>query len=282
MWKKKGMWMKMGMWRKKVWRLYRKEGLIGKGGFGTVYSAVRRTDGLRVAIKEVTKNHAVPNKGDNVPLEVILLQQVRDVPGVIRLLEYVESRDMDYIVMERIHGQDMFDFISDCGTLSEKMSRQLFKQVVDTIFYCHKRGVLHGDIKDENILVELDTGNIKLIDFGCGSRLHSDNYTQYEGTRVCSPPEWISYGRYTAEGLTVWSLGILLYVMLCGDIPFNTDEEIMHGKLVWFDQLNLSDMVKCLIERCLAMEHVERMTLQQLRDHPWLAETETGSTCLLL
>jgi serine/threonine protein kinase len=264
-----------GMWRRKVWRLYREEGVIGKGGFGTVYSAVRRTDGLRVAIKEVTKNRAVA-KEDNVPLEVLLLQQVEDVPGVIRLVDYFESRDMFHIVMERVHGQDMFDFISDCGTLSEEVARDLFKQVVDTVFHCHERGVLHGDIKDENILVDLDTGHIKLIDFGSGSRLHTGIYTQYEGTRVYSPPEWVSSRRYRAEGLTVWSLGILLYDMLCGDIPFETDEEIRRGNLVWFDQLNLSDMAKCLVEGCLAMDHAERMTLQQVRDHPWLAETGTG------
>ena len=89
------------MWRRKVWWLYRKERLIG---FGTVYSAVRRTDGLRVAIKEIIKNPAIA-KEDNVPLEIILLQQVKDVPGVIQLVDYFECRDMVYIVMERVNGQ---------------------------------------------------------------------------------------------------------------------------------------------------------------------------------
>ena len=164
-----------GMWRRKVWRLYREEGVIGKGGFGTVYSAVRKTDGLRVAIKEITKKRAVAME-DNLPLEVVLLQQVEDVPGVIRLLDYFETEDMFYIVMERVHGQDLFDFISDCGTLTEEVARDLFKQVVDTVIRCQERGVFHGDIKDENILIDLDTAHVKLIDFGSGSRLHSGIY----------------------------------------------------------------------------------------------------------
>jgi serine/threonine protein kinase len=266
-------------WRN-VGRLYKIEGMLGRGGFGTVHSAIRKCDGVRVAIKEVTKDRVIAME-DNVPLEVVLLQQVADVPGVICLLDYFETEDMFYIVMERFNGQDLFDFISECGTLTEEVARELFGQLVDTVYGCHERGVLHGDIKDENILIDLDTGCLKLIDFGSGSRLHSGIYTQYEGTRVYAPPEWVSARRYRAEGLTVWSLGILLYDMLCGDIPFETDAEIRRGSLVWFDQLDLSETVKSLVVRCLHTEQRERMSLQQVREHPWLAgdsrqETGTG------
>ena len=184
---------------------------------------------------------------------------------------------MFYIVMERVEGQDLFDFISESGTLAEDVVRDMFfRQVVDTVFLCHERGVLHGDIKDENILIDTETENIKLIDFGSGHRLNSGIYTQYEGTRVYAPPEWISARRYRAEGLTVWSLGILLYDMLCGDIPFETDEEIRRGSLVWFDHLDLSETVKSLVVGCLEMDQGERMTLQQVKDHPWLEMRESG------
>ena len=266
---------KQRMCKRRVRGLYKVEGVIGKGGFGTVHSAVRRDDGLRVAIKEVAKNRAVTVK-DNVPLEVVLLQLVADVPGVIRLLDYFETADMFYIVMERVEGQDLFDFISESGTLAEDVVRDMFRQVVDTVFLCHERGVLHGDIKDENILIDPETENIKLIDFGSGNRLNSGIYTQYEGTRVYAPPEWISARRYRAEGLTVWSLGILLYNMLCGDIPFETDEEIRRGSLIWFDHLDLSETVKSLVVGCLEMDQGERMTLQQVKENPWLDMRETG------
>ena len=239
------------------------------GGQGTVYSAVRRSDGHRVVIKKVSKNCAVTH---NVPLEVSMMQQVQNVPRVIQLIDYFVSGDMVYIVMERVYGQDMFDFISDYGTLSEEMSRNFFKQVVDTVFHCHEREVLHGDIKDENIMIDLTTGHIKLIDFGCATHLHSGIYRQCKGTYAYSPPEWIKWQQYTAEGLTVWSLGILLYNMLCGDIPFKTDIEIIQTNLIWDEKLNLSDMVKCLIEKCLDPDFTERLTLKQIRDHPWLSE----------
>jgi serine/threonine protein kinase len=259
--------------RRRVWCLYKDEGVIGKGGFGTVHSAVSREDGLRVAIKEVSKDRIVAME-DNIPLEVVLLQQVADVPGVIRLLDYFETSNMFYIVMERFTGHDLFDFISECGTLTEDVARDIFGQVVDTIFSCQARGVLHGDIKDKNILINLETGLLKLIDFGSGSRLHSGIYTTYEGTRVYAPPEWISARRFRAEGLTVWSLGILLYDMLCGDIPFETDAGIRRGSLVWFDKLDLSETVKTLVKSCLQIDQGERMSLEQVREHPWL---ETGT-----
>ena len=263
------------MGKKKGLCLYRKMQVIGRGGCGTVYSAVRRSDGLRVAIKKIAVNNCAMcncTVAQIVPLEVSMLQQVKNVHEVIQLIDYFECDGMVYIVMERVDGQDMFDFICERGTLTEEMARNFFKQIVDAVFHCHERGVLHGDIKDDNIMIDLTTGRIKLIDFGCAAHLHSHTYGQYNSTIVCSPPEWIIYKRYTAEGLTAWTLGILLYNMLCGDVPFSDDIEIMQGNLIWDEKLNLSDMVKCLIEKCLDRDLSKRLTLKQIREHSWLRE----------
>merc|ERR1712038_282213 len=92
---------------------------LGKGGFGVVYSAVRRSDGLEVAVKEVSKDEKVMLGSDNIPLEVALMQQVQDVPGVIKLLDYFEMNHCYFIVMERFHCKDLFDFISEQGPLPE-------------------------------------------------------------------------------------------------------------------------------------------------------------------
>ena len=257
--------------KKDFHKQYSIRGIIGKGGFGTVYSGVRRKDKLKVAIKELSKAKVCRMSKDGmVPLEIALMQQVSDVPGVIRLIDYFDMSQSYYIVMERFNSKDLFDFISEEGPLGENLARHLFRQVLDTVSQCHNRGVLHRDIKDENILIDLQTHQLKIIDFGSGTYLHDAVYTDFEGTRVYSPPEWIKYRRYKADGLTVWSLGILLYDMLCGDVPYETDEQILNAELVWFPQLNLSQEAKNLIRLCLNPDPESRITLQQVLNHTWI------------
>jgi len=254
--------------RKELHTLYTVKEEIGRGGFGVVYAAERKSDGLEVAVKEVSKDIDMLTE-DNIPLEVALMQQVNDVPGVIKLLDYFDTADSFYVVMERFNSKDLFDFITEQGPLPENLAKDLFMQLVDTVNECHEKGVVHRDIKDENILIDINTFKIKLIDFGSGASLKEGLYHKFKGTRVYSPPEWINCGAYTAEALTVWSLGILLYDMLCGDIPFETDQEISEGRLVWFKQLNLSSQVKDLITSCLAVDPSKRITLCEVLDHPW-------------
>ena len=244
---------------------------IGKGGFGTVYSAVRRRDGIEVAVKEVSKDERVVVGSNNLPLEVALMQQVQDVPGVIRFIDYFDMQHCFYIVMERLHSKDLFDFISEQGPLPEALARDLFRQLLTTVIACHQKGVVHRDIKDENILIDLNTFKIKLIDFGSGALLEKKIYHEFQGTRVYSPPEWINQRSYRPEGLTVWSLGILLYDMVCGDVPFECDAEIRRAQPAWFPGLKLSLEVKSLITGCLTVAPRERLTLERILTHPWLA-----------
>merc|ERR1711892_483738 len=257
-----------GRRRKEMNALYAVKEEIGRGWFGVVYAAERKSDGLEVAVKEVSKDMDTLTN-NNVPLEVALMQQVNDIPGVIKLLDYFDTTDSFYIVMERFTSKDLFDFISEQGPLSEDVAKDLFSQLVDTVSECHEKGVVHRDIKDENILIDINTFKTKLIDFGSGANLEKV-FQHFKGTRVYSPPEWINSGTYTAEALTVWSLGILLYDMVCGDIPFESDDEICAGRLVWFKQLNLSSQVKDLISGCLAIQPGKRITLDQIQKHPWV------------
>merc|ERR1712112_112027 len=246
---------------------------LGKGGFGVVYSAVRRSDGLEVAVKEVSKDEKVMLGSDNMPLEVALMQQLQDVPGVIKLLDYFEMNHCYFIVMERFHCKDLFDFISEQGPLPESLAKDLFKQILETIVDCHKRGIVHRDIKDENILINLKTFKTKVIDFGSGDYIEDKMYHRFQGTRVYSPPEWINSRAYRSEGLTVWSLGILLYDMVCGDVPFECDAQISRAQLTWFPQLKLSEEVKSLIMGCLKVNPEERFTLADVVNHPWFCIT---------
>jgi len=245
---------------------------IGKGGFGVVFSAVRQRDGLEVAVKKVSKDERVVMESqDMIPLEVALMQQLQDVLGVIRLIDYFDMQDCFYIVMERFNSKDMFDFISEQGPLPENLARNLFKQLVDTVITCHQRGIMHRDIKDENILIDLNTFKIKLIDFGSGGFIEPRIYHEFQGTRVYSPPEWIRDRCYRPEGLTVWSLGITLYDMLCGDVPFECDQEITQAKLTWFPQLRLSTEAMDLVQACLTINPEDRISLKEIQNHPWLS-----------
>ena len=256
---------------------YSLEGVLGRGGFGTVRAGVRRTDGLAVAVKEVSLESVLSSSSleGGVPLEVRLLEAVEDVPGVIRLLDYFATADTFYIVMERVEGCDLFDLICERGPLEEWLARDLFIQVVESVAVCLERGVLHGDLKDENILVSEVEGRwrARLLDFGSGRWYSASTvYSQYEGTRVYSPPEWLACRSYRGEALTVWSLGVLLYDMLCGDIPFETDSEILSGRPVWWEEVGVSSLARHLVEGCLSREPDHRLGLQEVRRHPWLTK----------
>merc|ERR1712226_100663 len=189
---------------------------LGKGGFGVVYAAVRRSDGIEVAVKEVSKDERVVVGPNSIPLEVALMQQVQDVPGVIKFIDYFDMQHCFYIVMERFNSKDLFDFISEAGPLPEGLAKDIFRQLLVTLVTCHHKGIVHRDIKGENILIDVNTLKIKLIDFGSGTFLRivctmssrelgsilpqSGSTTASTGLRASPSGPW-------ASSSTTWSAG---------------------------------------------------------------------------
>jgi len=243
-----------------------------KGGFGVVYAGVRNSDGALVAIKHVARKKVLTwdtFNGMKVPQELKLLLDCQSVEGVVKLIDFYERDDSFIFVMERPKNyMDLFDFITIEKGLKEEVAKNFFKQIVDMTIACADRKVVHRDIKDENLLVDLDTMNLILIDFGSGGYIQSEDYTEFQGTRVYSPPEWIAESRYTWEGLTVWSLGILLFDMVMGDIPFNEDDEILRANLR-FSRKSSSDL-RHLIKGCLHTFESKRFTLTDIKNHLWM------------
>lgn len=151
---------------------------------------------MQVAIKSVSKNRplvVIPSNNSNeeerlIPLETALMMETIHIPGVIRLIDFYELPDCYMIVMERLGTstscKDLFDFISDSGPIKEDLARFIFQQIIDTVIQVKAAGVIHRDIKDENILIDTRTLRVKLIDFGSGGRHHEEVYSDFDGNKV--------------------------------------------------------------------------------------------------
>ncbi|RMB88768.1 hypothetical protein DUI87_34858 [Hirundo rustica rustica] len=176
--------------------------------------------------------------GTRVPMEIVLMEKVcSGCYNIIQLLDWFEQPEGFALVMESPEQwQDLLEFLLERDVLCEEMARWIFCQVLEAVRHCTSCGVLHRDIKLENVLVEPESGDVKLIDFGCGTFLQEQAYTQFAGTRVYSPPEWICLGYYHGHAATVWSLGVLLYVMVCGSLPFQEDRDVVWQQLFFTRQ----------------------------------------------
>ncbi|KAG1930941.1 serine/threonine-protein kinase pim-2-like [Pimephales promelas] len=224
--------------------------MIGCGGFGRVYEGIRRFDGKKVAIKQISKidNNrylAIPGHPEPLVTEVALLLMMRQEPRspyVIQLHEWFEHPRKFTLVMEYPEPcESLLAFINRNPELDEPTTRVIIRQAVLAVQHCIERGVFHNDVHAGNFLIKKNTLELKLIDFGCGQLLSSDGYESgvYLGIHTYRPPEVFTDTRFHAVPTNVWALGVLLYEMTNDYPPFDNKMEIIRGKVIFVNS-NLS------------------------------------------
>jgi serine/threonine protein kinase len=179
-------------------------------------------------------------------------------------------------------SMDLFECIEEHDKLSEKDAIYVFKQIVEAVKYLHERGIIHRDIKDENIVIDQDM-HVKLIDFGSASieDVHKPFLDKFQGTVQYCPPEVLRGEKYKGRPADMWSLGILLYTILCGEIPFSSSEQARrHGYKP--PGIDLSPEARNLLDALLQKAPCQRPTIEEVLTHEWfLLNTQRRQECLI-
>jgi len=255
--------------------------LIGKGAFGKVTLGIHKLTGKYVAIKSIERNYMKDEfSRKKVVQEVYILKKIRHA-NVIRLLEVFETQQQFFMVMEYASGGDLLRYIKKRRKLSEDEARRFFRQIVFGLGHIHSRGVLHRDIKLDNILLDED-GSVKICDFGISKVIvKSDIIKEQCGTPAYIAPEIITNEGYQGFYADHWSLGVLLYAMLCGTIPYKAESISELLKIIRLSPLtfsaSISDNAKNLIKGLLTINPYERLSIPEILSHPWLIDEDLKS-----
>ena len=252
--------------------------LIGKGAFGKVTLGIHKLTGKYVAIKTIDKEHLKDEFSKRKVLrEIYILKKIRHV-NVIRLLEVFESPKEVLMVMEYAGGGDLLHYVKQKKHLPEAEAKSIFRQVVYGLAHIHSRNVLHRDIKLDNILLDSE-GGVKICDFGVSKIVDKHKVINDQcGTPAYIAPEIITNIGYKGFYVDHWSLGILLYAMLCGTVPFKASnmtelhELIKEGTFTY--PIELSEDAKSLINGLLKLAPKERLSIPEILAHPWLERTD--------
>jgi serine/threonine protein kinase len=230
-------------------------------------SLVAHTSRTRVYIyndqvhKYISKNSA-KKRSDQFSWEIALMLELKGCNRIIQLVNYIEtSKELCIIMKKPERCVDLMEYAT-VNYISEHIAKHFVRQIIEAIENCYKRGICHRDIKADNVVVDLDTLDILLIDFGSAS-YRQDVFKNFTGTFL--PPEYIRYGEYKDEACSVFCIGILLYEILTALSLFNV---INKGDTVMYYPSSMSFKCKNFIAQCL-LEN-DRPTLSALSRHPWL------------
>ncbi|XP_048350379.1 LOW QUALITY PROTEIN: serine/threonine-protein kinase SIK1 [Sphaerodactylus townsendi] len=249
------------------------ERTLGKGNFAVVKLARHRVTKTQVAVKIIDKKRLDPSNLEKIYREVQIMKLLNH-PHIIKLYQVMETKDMLYIVTEFAKNGEMFDHLTSHGHLSESEARKKFWQILSAVDYCHSHHIVHRDLKTENLLLDANM-NIKLADFGFGNFYKSgEPLSTWCGSPPYAAPEVFEGKEYEGPHLDIWSLGVVLYVLVCGSLPFDGPnlptlrQRVLEGRfrIPYF----MSQDCETLIRRMLVVDPTKRITIAQIKQHKWM------------
>jgi len=279
-------------------KLYELGKILGRGNYSVVKEAVERNNpDKKVAVKCVTKAKLTKEDEEALTIETQILREM-DHPNIIKMFNCYEDEEKYYLVTEMMTGGELFDRIVEKEFYSEADAQKVLSTLGAALLYCHVRGVVHRDLKPENILLtnQNDDASIKIADFGFAKKVtgagpgDGASLTTACGTPGYVAPEIINGKQYGKE-VDMWSLGVILYILLCGYPPFHDDNQVQLFKMIRKGQYefdkpywdNVSAEAKDLITHLLCVDASKRYTVEQMLDHKWLkTEASTADISLAL
>lgn len=243
--------------------------VIGEGAYGKVRLGTHRLTSTRVAIKQIPKDMSA-----SLTREIHHHRQLHH-PHITQMYEVIATESYIWIVTELCCGGELFDYLAEKGRLSEDDARRIFGQLCLAVAYLHDKGIVHRDLKLENVLLD-EMCRVKLGDFGFTREFDKNVLLEtFCGTTGYASPEMLEGKKYTGPEVDVWSLGVILYCLLTGTLPFDDDDEgVMRQKIIGGHYESpewLSQESRDLLAGILTRDTVRRYTIPQILAHPWFA-----------
>ncbi|XP_050948508.1 serine/threonine-protein kinase MARK2 isoform X9 [Labeo rohita] len=253
---------------------YRLLKTIGKGNFAKVKLAKHVLTGREVAVKIIDKTQLNSSSLQKLFREVRIMKLLNH-PNIVKLFEVIETEKTLYLVMEYASGGEVFDYLVAHGRMKEKEARAKFRQIVSAVQYCHQKCIVHRDLKAENLLLDADM-NIKIADFGFSNEFTLGNKLDtFCGSPPYAAPELFQGKKYDGPEVDVWSLGVILYTLVSGSLPFDGQnlkelrERVLRGK--YRIPFYMSTDCENLLKKFLILNPTKRGSLeQQIMKDRWM------------
>ena len=254
-------------------------GTIGEGGYSVVKLVKNLKSKTDFAVKIVPKDRIMTKRGmEHFENEIRIMQKMTH-PNIVHLIDLFQDEDNYYVIMDFCSCGDLLGLIRERKYIKEQEAKVIFMQICRAINYIHSFNIAHRDLKPENILID-QLGNIKVSDFGFAKFIPKSNVLDTPcGSPCYSSPECISGAPYDGKKSDIWSLGVILYAMVVGCLPWtkrNKKELYSQIKSGYYTiPNNINEQCKDLIERMLTVDTEKRITLPEIFDHPWVQDCHT-------